>query len=232
VKTVAYLRVSTDRQAEEGLGLAVQEQAIRAWARESKHRIVAWHRDEGVSGSNGIETRLGLADALDDLRAHRAQAIVVYRLDRLARDLVLQEQLLAELRRMPRELFTTAAGEQDYLRDDPTDPSRKLIRQVLGAVNEYERAMIRLRLQAGARRKKEQGGYAGGQPPFGWAARNGQLVPVEAEQSIIRRMRELRAAGVSCRQVAAALNTEGTLSRNGKPWQDVVIGRILQRDGR
>ncbi len=53
--------------------------------------------------------------------------IAVYRLDRLARDLVLQEQLLAEVRRMGGQLFTTSAAEAGYLADDPDDPSRRLI---------------------------------------------------------------------------------------------------------
>ena len=48
---------------------------------------------------------------------------------------------------MGAEVFSTSDAEQGYLQDDPSDPSRKLIRQVLGAVAEYERAMIRLRLR-------------------------------------------------------------------------------------
>jgi len=94
MKIAAYLRVSTDRQAEEGLGLEVQEHAIRAWARSQGDRIVMWCRDEGVSGSNGLDTRDGLADALDACKTGHVAGLVVYRLDRLARDLVRQEQLL------------------------------------------------------------------------------------------------------------------------------------------
>lgn len=148
MNVVVYLRVSTDRQAEEGLGLEVQEQAIRAWAREHRHRVVLWARDEGVSGSNGFDSRTGLADALEALRSHQSGGPVVYRLDRLARDLVLQEQLLADIRRIGGDVYSTSSAEASYLTDDPEDPSRKLIRQVLGAVNEYERAMIALRLRS------------------------------------------------------------------------------------
>jgi DNA invertase Pin-like site-specific DNA recombinase len=90
LRVVGYLRVSTDKQAEEGLGLDVQEQAIRTWAKSTGHRVVAWFRDEGVSGSNGLDARDGLAEALDALRTRAAGGLVVYRLDRLARDLVLQ----------------------------------------------------------------------------------------------------------------------------------------------
>src|SRR4051812_34317015 len=98
-------------QAERGLGLDIQRQAIRKWASANGHRLVAVESDEGISGSNGLESRLGLAAALRRLRNGEAKGLLVYRLDRLARDLVLQEQLLAEVRRMERAVFTTAPGE-------------------------------------------------------------------------------------------------------------------------
>ncbi len=229
MKLVAYLRVSTDRQAEEGLGLEVQEHAIRAWAREHGHKITKWARDEGVSGSNGLDARLGLADALNALRSREASGLVVYRLDRLARDLVLQEQLLADVRRMGAELFSTSAAEAGYLTDDPDDPSRKLIRQVLGAVNEYERAMISLRLRSGRRRKADNGGFAYGAPPYGYHVQAGELVPDEREQAAVVRMRTLRAEGGSYRQIAARLTAEGHAPKRGTTWQPMTIRQILSR---
>jgi Resolvase, N terminal domain len=144
MKVAAYLRISTDRQAEEGLGLDVQEQAIRVWAKDHGHRIVAWYRDEGQSGSNGLDRPLGLGDAFRALTDGLARGLVVYRLDRLARDLIVQEQLLMELRGQGADVFSTSPPEQGYLTDDADDPSRKLIRQVLEAVAEYEGSMIAL----------------------------------------------------------------------------------------
>lgn len=86
-RVTGYVRVSTRGQAEDGYGLAVQEATVRAWARAGRHRLVALHRDEGVSGS--LADRAGLADALEDLRSGRASVLVVPRLDRLARDLIM-----------------------------------------------------------------------------------------------------------------------------------------------
>jgi len=229
MRLVGYIRVSTDRQAEEGLGLSIQEQAIRSWARKEGHRLVALARDEGVSGSNGLETRIGLADAFDLLRDGKAEGLVVYRLDRLARDLVLQEQLLAEMWRIGVEVFSTSASEGAYLSDDPADPSRKLIRQVLGAVSEYERAMVRLRLEAGRRRKKENGGFAYGAPPFGYRAVDGALIPDEHEQSAIRRITELRGDGASLSDIAAVLQDENFRPRRSSRWHARCVGRIVAR---
>lgn len=229
MKLVGYTRVSTDTQAEHGHGLAVQEKAIRAWAREGGHRLVALVRDEGVSGNNGLATRLGLLDGLEAITAQAADGLVVYRLDRLARDLIVQEQLLAEVRRRGARVYSTAASEDAYLADDPDDPSRKLIRQVLGAVAEYERAMISLRMRAGRRRKAEQGGFAHGSPPYGFCAQNGELVTAKHEQCVIARMRELEASGLLHREIADELNAEGHRTKRGCEWSRVAVGIVLRR---
>lgn len=229
MKVVAYLRVSTDRQAEHGFGLDVQEATIKAWAKANGHRIVSWYRDEGISGSNGLDTRIGLLDAFEALKANTAGGLVVARLDRLARDLILQEQLLAELHRIGAELFSTSTGEAGFLANDPDDPSRALIRQVLGAVAQYERSMIRLRTAAGRRRKGEQGGYAYGRPPFGSRVEGGELVDDPAEQETLSRMRELRAAGSSYRAIAETLNAEGRRAKQGDVWHNAQVRAILVR---
>ncbi|MDP9387297.1 MAG: recombinase family protein [Actinomycetota bacterium] len=148
MRVVGYVRVSTDRQVEDGAGLEVQWRAVRAWCRAHGHRLVALVADEGVSGT--LADRPALAEALALLREGTARGLVVHRLDRLARDLIVQEQLLAELWRMDTTVSSTSSAQDAYLSDDPADPSRRLIRQVLGAVSDYERAMVRLRSPRGA----------------------------------------------------------------------------------
>lgn len=227
MRVVGYLRVSTDRQAEEGLGLEVQEQAIHEWAEANGHEIAALHRDEGISGSNGVDTRLGLADALAELG--EGDGLVVYRLDRLARDLVLQEQLLAEVWRARARVFSCSPSEDSYLTDDPSDPSRALIRQVLGAVSQYERSMISLRLRSGRNRKRLNGGFGGGQVPFGYKSRQGELVEDPHEQATIRRMQTLRSAGVSLPAIARMLEEEGHRPKSSDRWHPQSIARICER---
>jgi DNA invertase Pin-like site-specific DNA recombinase len=227
MKVVAYLRVSTDRQAEEGLGLEVQRHTIRAWAKTHGHRVVAWMSDEGVSGSNGLDGRIGLAEALDAVRERRAQGLVIYRLDRLARDLVLQEQLLAEVRRLGGVVLSASDAETAFLVDDPDDPSRKLIRQVLGAVSEYERSMITLRLRSGRARKAATGGFAYGAPPFGCRSERGELLDDEREQATIARASELRSQGRSLRDIADTLTDEGHQPRRAVRWHPQVVSRLL-----
>lgn len=233
-----YLRVSTETQVTDGQGLDVQRDAIGGFAAGRGATIAdeLWFADEGISGSNGLDSRVGLASALEAIQRGEVAGLVVYRLDRLARDLMLQEQLLAEIWRAGGDVYSCSDGEAQYLvRDDPGDPSRKLIRQVLGAVAEYERSMIRLRLASGRARKAAGGGYAYGAPPFGWRADHGVLVPVDAEQAVIARARALRlgqrddGSTVSLASVAEQLNAEGLATRNGKAWRAEQVRRILSR---
>lgn len=239
MRVVGYIRVSTDKQAEEGLGLEVQEAELRRWAKAHGHRLVDVVRDEGRSGAADVAARPGLAEALAMLASGRravrpagepwAEALAVARLDRLARDLVLQEQLLAEVRRVGGRVMSCVAGEAGYLEDDPHDPSRALIRQVLGAVAQYERAMIRLRLMAGRQRKAERGGYAGGGRPFGYRTESAELVADVDEQATLERIHELRSAGASLRSIAQTLTDEGRRPRRAERWHPEVVRGILAR---
>jgi DNA invertase Pin-like site-specific DNA recombinase len=226
VKLAAYIRVSTDSQVD-GLGPEVQERAISTWAKSHRHKIVTVLRDNGISGAKELADRPGLAEALALIRDGVISGVVVYRLDRLARDLVLQEQLLAEIRRMGGELFTTSVAEAGYLADDPNDPSRKLIRQVLGAVNEYERSMIALRLRSGRRRKAEKGGFAYGSPRFGYRAERGELVEDDGEQATVARVAELRSEGKSLRDIGTALTAEGHKPKRGNKWHPQTVTNIV-----
>lgn len=228
-RLIGYLRVSTQGQVDDGAGLETQRETIDRWCAARDH-AVAWVADEGISGSNGVETRAGLAEALD-LVKRGAEGIVVYKLDRLARSLILQEQILDDVRRRGGRVFSCSDTENAYLEDpdaDP-DPTRTLVRQVLGAVAEYERASIRARMAAGTARKAAAGGYAYGAPPYGWASDGrGSLVKVPAEQAQLDVMRALRDAGTSYRGIVKVLEEAGVPARRGR-WHPDVVRRILAR---
>lgn len=223
---VAYLRVSTDRQAEDGYGLAVQEAAIKDWAKTNKRRIILWARDEGVSGK--LIDRAGWIDVEDAITSKRAGGVIVYKLDRLARDTMVQETLMQAIWKLGGEVYSTSLSEAN-LRDDPTDPSRKLIRTIMGAVNAYERDMITLRMMRGRHMKATKGGFAYGSPAFGQRSVNKTLVKDPTEQATLRRLLELRRAGQSTRQVAATLNAEGRTTKRGKQWTSAGVSDVLRR---
>jgi DNA invertase Pin-like site-specific DNA recombinase len=228
VKLGAYLRVSTDRQAEEGLGLDIQRAGIKRWAKSHGHRVVEWFVDEGVSGSNGIDARTGLLDALTAIADGKVQGLVVFKLDRLARSLTIQEGTLSKVWALNAKVFSVDLGE--IPEDDPNDPMRTALRQIVGVFAQLERGMIAARLRAGRRLKDERGGFAYGAPPFGFRAHEKGLVEDEHEQLALDRIHALRAEGASLREIAAALDAEGYRPRRSSGWQPAVLSRILRRD--
>jgi DNA invertase Pin-like site-specific DNA recombinase len=227
MKVVGYGRVSTARQVEEGLGLKVQERAIRSWARASHHRIVGMFRDEGVSGSNGVEEREALPEALNLIAGGEAGGLVVARLDRLARNLTIQEAILARVWAAGGQVFTADMGE--IPKDDPEDPMRTALRQMVGVFSQLERSMIAARLRQGRREKARQGGFAFGSPPYGFRATGGELVPDQAEQEALALIRRLHKKGRSLREIAVALEKAGHKPRRADRWHVESVRRIVRR---
>lgn len=100
---------------------------------------------------------------------------------------------------------------------------------MLGAVAEYERSMIVLRLRSGRARKAEAGRFAYGSPPYGYAAENGELVPIPEEQATLARIRQLGGQGKSLRAIGASLAAEGIKPRRSRTWHPRVLARLAER---
>lgn len=229
LRLVPYLRVSTGLQAEEGFGLAVQEQAIRRWAAAREDfRLLPIRSDEGISGTKDAADRPGLTEALNLIAEGDADGLIIYKLDRLARLLTVQEAVLAQVWRHGGRVFAVDGGE--VLQDDPDDPMRTAIRQMMGVFSQLERSMIAMRLRAGRRVKGEKGGYAFGSPPYGWHSVEKELTPFEREQRGRKRILELHAEGKSLRQIIDTINAEKlTPKRAGSKWHPSTVRRVIQR---
>ena len=108
-KAVAYLRVSTDEQADKGLGLEAQRTAIEAAATGLGVRIVSWHSDEGLSGALDIEARPGLRAAVDSLR--RGWVLLIAESSRLARDPDIAGEVRMQVRRKRAAILSSKTTE-------------------------------------------------------------------------------------------------------------------------
>lgn len=228
MKVIAYIRVSTPDQTD-AYGPERQREEITAWAKRHRHRLVA-EVVEDISGKIAPFERELWADVIGRCCDGEADGVVVADLSRLTRDQVRLELTLEQMAACDAKLFS-ASGEEQSVLDNPDDPQRKFIRTILGAVNEYDRAMIVRRVQAGRRIKKAAGGYAGGQPPFGYRGgdRSKELVPDEREQAVLARMLDLRAEGLSTRAIAEKLNEAGLLNRKGGQWMSAPVAKLLRR---
>lgn len=227
MRIVAYTRLSqaNDHEAESH---AAQYERIVAWAKEHGHEVVA-HRRDTTSGENALASRAGLAGALDTLKDGIADGLAFSALDRLSRDVIVQESVLRDVWREGHEAFSATPGE-GHLRDDPEDPSRRLIRVMLGAVAEYERAMTALRMTRGRRRAIAEGRLIGPAPSFGWtkdAVDRGLPVPDPSTYPLVEEAVRRRADGDQLRVIAEFLASE-----TNRAWHPTQVKRLLDRHHR
>jgi site-specific DNA recombinase len=224
---IGYLRASTDEQH---LGPEAQRQAIERWAAAQGIRVAAWHVDQGISGGAALDRRPALLAAIDSVGVHGAGILVVAKRDRLARDVVLAA-MIEQLTGRHGARVISAAGEGTD--SDELDPSAQLMRRLVDAFAEYERALIRARTCAALGVKKGRNERVG-TVPFGFcvAADGRQLVPDPGEQATIERARSLSAMGLSQRAIASALAAEGITGRSGRGLSQVQIFRLLRGSAR
>jgi DNA invertase Pin-like site-specific DNA recombinase len=219
VKAVTYVRVSGKGQVE-GDGPERQRLAISRFAKGAGIMLLEEFSDLGVSGTRELADRPGLAALLDRLESNGLRTVIVERADRLARDLMVQEVIVGQFSKIGARILT--ADGVDLTSGD--DPTRRLIRQVLGAVAEFEKNVIVLKLRAARERKRARGERVEGVKPYG---------TFPAEQAVVSRMRQLRrkpakGSRLSCAAVAAQLNAEGHRNRAGREWSPQMVHHVLR----
>lgn len=229
--TYAYTRVSSQRQADSGIGLQAQQDTITRAAQDKGLTIERWFEDAGIGGAKGLdeddrldlEKRPGLMSAMEALQ--KGDILLVANRSRLARD-----QLLATLldRAADRKgaRIVSAAGEGT----DESSPTSLLIRGIMDLVSSYNRAIIRAGVKAAMRAKRDRGERVS-QIPYGMRLRDGTklLEPDPHEQAGLARLKALRASGATLQATAGALEAEGYRPKRGGQWHPDVLARILKR---
>ena len=187
-RVALYLRVSTSGQTVEN-----QRRELAAWAERAGHEIVATYEDAGISGSKGRDARPGLDQALKEATRRRYDILAAWSVDRLGRSLQDVVNAMQELRGAGVGLFL----HQQAL--DTTTPAGKAMFGMLAVFGEFEREIIRERVNAGLARAKEQGTKLG-RPKI--------------TRDVEDRIRELRVAGIGIKTVAKQLGVGvGTVQR-------------------
>lgn len=222
---VAYMRCS-------GLGQDAgdtwdrQTAAITKYASRHGMSIAEgdWFRDTGVSGTKDVGDRPGLAQLLDRIESNGVRVVLVENASRLARDLLVSEVILGQLRTLGCTVIDCDSGT-NLIDDQDDDPTRRLIRQVLGAVAEFDRRVTVLKLRAARERIRRRTGRCEGRKPFG-------TLPGEADT--LERIRQLHrkphgSPRRSLQEIADQLNLEGRPTRTGKPWAKGTVYQLIAR---
>ena len=205
-RILAYCRVSTDAQAEDGQSLDVQQRQLEGWAMQRGQQLDEVVVEAGVSGAVPFHERPEGAKLWACLQ--RGDALVAAKLDRMFRSasdcLAVVEAFKA--RGVSLFLLDLNGGADDV----SGNGIARLFLTIVSAFAEFERDRIGERIRATKRAQKARGEYLGGKAPFGWSYDAGrQLVPVPEQQRELRRIRKLAADGFSPYKISDDLASRG-----------------------
>jgi len=215
MRAAIYIRVSTEEQAEEGYSLAAQERAGRAYATAHGWEVVRLFADEGMSGRTA--QRPGLIALRAAVVRGEVQAVIVHKLDRLARDLRLMLDIIDEIGKQ-KAAFVSVMEQLDF-----STPMGWAMFQVHGVFAELYSRNLSVETSKGKREKAQQGGWVGPLPIGYMKDEQGELIP-SADAPVIRMIFELYASGAeSYTSIADALNAQGYQTND---WQTGKRGRF------
>jgi site-specific DNA recombinase len=223
MNAVGYIRVSSEEQADSGLGLEAQRQRIAAFCDMKGLTLTAVFEDAGVSGGKPLSTREGGARLLQAVRRGRV-VVVAAKLDRLFRSVADAATTIADFDRKGINLVAISEGF------DMTNPYGRAMAQMASVFAELERAMIRERTRSALGVKRTRGERISRHAPFGWDfGPEGHLVENAGEQEARQLIRQLRVDGMSYREIALHLQERGIPSKQGGQWVHTAVRRILNR---
>jgi DNA invertase Pin-like site-specific DNA recombinase len=220
-QAVGYCRVSSTGQEKTGTGLNRQEQTIRAYAKQAGYKIVKVYR-EAFTGTE-IERPI-FETMLTEILGNGCRVIICERLDRIARDLAIQMQIIAMLTSKGIALLDASTG-RDITADMKADPMCKAMVQVSGTFAELDKSLLVRKLRKGREAKRKSAGRCEGQKPFGF---------YDGEAATIKIIRELyrKPYGkprLSFEAIARELNAKKIPTRRGGKWSGVVVASIIRR---
>jgi site-specific DNA recombinase len=218
-KAVGYIRVSTDKQADKGQSLEVQQEKIKAYASLYDIDLVDIVVDAGESAKT-LE-REGLKRILSML-GKDVDAIIVSKLDRLTRS-VKDIGFLMEKHFSKHSLLSV--GEQI----DTRTAAGRLVLNVLISVAQWERETIGERTSSALQHKASKNEFTGGNVPYGYALSYDGINLIEdaPEQAVIAEAKKLRKNGLSLRAVASELAKRGFLPRSGKSFSTSLLSKMV-----
>jgi len=205
-----YVRVSSARQAQEGLSLEAQERTLRASAELAGYEVSLF-TDSGKSGKS-LSGRQGLRLALEELNSGRASALYVARLDRLARSV---SDLLGIVDQAIKHNWRLVLMD---LGVDTATPHGRLVLSMLGSVAEFERGLISERQKDVHAERRSRGDV--------WGVTKGNLP--ETSQEVRALVLELSNKGLSLRAICQELTMHQIpTTRGGLAWYPSTVRALL-----
>ena len=217
-KAIGYIRVSTTGQATDGVSLDAQRGKIKAWAVANDYDLIDIYEDAGITGTS-MDKRPGLQAAL--AATGKGMALVAYSISRIARSTADMLEIATGLEKRGADLVSLSE------KIDTSSAAGKMVFRMMAVLSEFERDQIAERTTAAlAHKKARKEVYSA--LPLGYVDQEGKLVPVDEELRVIAEIKDMRAAGLTLRDIADDLNKRGIVGKRGGKFFASTIKAVLE----
>lgn len=218
----AYIRVSTDEQADKGNSLNEQQERLSAYCKAMNWGEPVFYIDDGYSAKD--LNRPAIKKLLEDVKQDKVRVILTTKLDRLSRNLL---DLLQTVEFLSDHNCSYISASESF---DTSTAVGRMTLQLLGTFAEFERERISERVKDNMLSLARNTNKAISRPCFGYDIVNGQYTINEEEAKFVRLMFEWAEQGHGHRMIAKMLNDLGSVTKKGKMWDQVNVKRLMQND--
>lgn len=221
-RIAAYIRVSTDEQADKGNSLTEQQERLAAYCKAMGWPEPTFYIDDGYSAKN--LNRPAIKQLLEDVQQNKIDIVLTSKLDRLCRNLL---DLLQVIEIFNAHNCSYVSASESF---DTSTASGRLTLQLLGTFAEFERERISERVKDNMLSIAKNTSKAITRPCYGYDIVDGQYVINEDEARFVRLMFDLAEQGHGPRMIAKILNDYGATTKLGKSWDQVNVKRLMRTE--
>lgn len=218
-QAIGYVRVSTQKQVNDGLSIEAQISRIEAWAQFNEYELIQVFVDEGISGKN-INNRPKLTEALSLLE--KDMAFVFYSLSRVSRNVIDTIAIGEQIRKASADMVSLSE------KIDTTGAAGRMIFNLLAVLNQFERDQVSERTKMVMKYKRENN-QVYSHVPYGFDRVDKNLIINQDESQNIAYMVRLRDKGYGFRKIATQLNKDNIKSKHGGQWYAKTVEQVLKR---
>lgn len=228
LRIAIYARVSTDEQAEHGYSIDAQLDTLRNYCTLYNKQIIGEYVDRGVSGKS-TKGRYELQRLLKDAEDGLFDEVIVWKINRMARKNI---DLLQIVDLLDKNNIAFRSFSENF---ETETPMGRFALQMMGAVGELERNTIVDNVKMGHKQRAKTGSH-NGKVPLGYRVvkgsavgrgKNTEVVIVEEEAMLVRKIFELYASGKGLKSIANALNKDGYTTKAKGPFSTCSIRDLL-----
>jgi DNA invertase Pin-like site-specific DNA recombinase len=227
-QAIGYVRVSSEEQSREGVSLDAQESRIKAYAAMRGFELVSIYREEGVSASIPLRKRPEGLKLVESVTKKRVKNIIAIKLDRLFRNTSDALGQTAAWDKMKCALHILDMGGSAI---DTSSAMGRMFFTMAAAFAEMERSMTSERTKAALTHKRKIGEAYTRITPLGFDRQGDALVENADEMAVVHTILRLRSEGTSMGAIAAALNEDGSPTKQGGRWHAVTVQKVLRIHG-